>query len=234
MFIAHDVEAQVVPEAEYFTLSNTGGTLLLGLSWPWSICRSTTRRHAGTPTFHFSDVDNLPNDNTTCKTLVEALLTHCRMVGYGEILYRDDASFYGWLAQSSAAPARCSMPCNRLHIRSSSVSPSTTRRNSIRCCRRFCNHGRPRMFEDRVTALEALARAQGLDFSHGVRSGAAGHHDRNCFVWSAHTGAALDLRQGLSEPASLRQPGALEDLRDRAQQRPRSGLSARSRRSPTC
>jgi hypothetical protein len=27
------------------------------------------------------------------------------MVGYGEIRYRDDASFYGWIGQSSSAPS---------------------------------------------------------------------------------------------------------------------------------
>ena len=55
--------------------------------------------------FHFSDGDNLPGDNATCKTLVTDLLTHCRMVGYGEIRYRDDASFYGWIGQSASAPS---------------------------------------------------------------------------------------------------------------------------------
>jgi uncharacterized sporulation protein YeaH/YhbH (DUF444 family) len=27
------------------------------------------------------------------------------MVGYGEIRYRDDASFYGWIGQSATAPS---------------------------------------------------------------------------------------------------------------------------------
>ena len=40
--------------------------------------------------FHFSAGDNLPDDNTTCKALVEILLQSCRMVGYGEMHYRDE------------------------------------------------------------------------------------------------------------------------------------------------
>ena len=55
--------------------------------------------------FHFSDGDNLPDDNAVCTGLVATLLQHCSMVGYGEIRYRDDASFYGWIGQTSAAPS---------------------------------------------------------------------------------------------------------------------------------
>jgi sporulation protein YhbH len=107
VFIAHDVEAQVVPEADFFTLSNAGGTRC---SSAYQVALEYLQHHHpvarwNTYLFHFSDGDNLPNDNTTCKTLVETLLTHCRMVGYGEIRYRDDASFYGWLGQSTAAPS---------------------------------------------------------------------------------------------------------------------------------
>lgn len=55
--------------------------------------------------FHFSDGDNWPSDNAACKALAEDLLKHCTMVGYGEIRYGDDASFYGWLNQSSNRPS---------------------------------------------------------------------------------------------------------------------------------
>jgi uncharacterized protein len=107
VFIAHDVEAQVVPERDFFTISNAGGTRC---SSAYQVALEYLQQHHpaarwNTYLFHFSDGDNLPNDNMTCKTLVETLLTHCRMVGYGEIRYRDDASFYGWLGQSAAAPS---------------------------------------------------------------------------------------------------------------------------------
>ena len=36
---------------------------------------------------------------------METLLKHCSMVGYGEIRYRDDASFYGWIGQTHSAPS---------------------------------------------------------------------------------------------------------------------------------
>lgn len=107
VFIAHDVEAAVVPEAAFFTLSSAGGTrcssayqtaldYLLG-HHPAS--------HWNTYLFHFSDGDNLLHDNVTCKSLVETLLTHCRMVGYGEIRYQDDASFYGWISPTASSPS---------------------------------------------------------------------------------------------------------------------------------
>jgi uncharacterized sporulation protein YeaH/YhbH (DUF444 family) len=55
--------------------------------------------------FHFSDGDNLPSDNAACKELVETLLSHCTMAGYGEIRYGDDASFYGWIGQTAYTPS---------------------------------------------------------------------------------------------------------------------------------
>ena len=47
--------------------------------------------------FHFSDGDNWEQDNPLCKELVIKLLEQTTMVGYGEIRYRDEASFYGWV-----------------------------------------------------------------------------------------------------------------------------------------
>jgi len=98
VFIAHDTEAQIVPEQDFFALSNDGGTRCssayqtalnhIQLNHPkdrWNIYL-----------FHFSDGDNLPYDNAVCKTVVQDLLVQCNMVGYGEIQYQDEASFYGW------------------------------------------------------------------------------------------------------------------------------------------
>lgn len=96
VFIAHDTEAQVVPEQDFFALSNDGGTRC-------SSAYKTALEHLlghhpasrwNIYLFHFSDGDNLPYDNAICKALVGDLLAHCNMVGYGEIRY-DDASFYG-------------------------------------------------------------------------------------------------------------------------------------------
>ena len=46
--------------------------------------------------FHFSDGDNWEEDNPRCQALVTQLLEQTTMVGYGEIRYRDEATFYGW------------------------------------------------------------------------------------------------------------------------------------------
>ena len=107
VFIAHDTEAQVVSEQDFFGLSQGGGTRCssayqVALA---SIQQSHPAERWNTYLFHFSDGDNLPDDNAVCKALVETLLTHCRMVGYGEIRYRDDASFYGWIGQAASAPS---------------------------------------------------------------------------------------------------------------------------------
>jgi sporulation protein YhbH len=107
VFIAHDVEATVVPEAAFFTLSSAGGTRC---SSAYQTAFNHLQRHHpashwNTYLFHFSDGDNIYTDNATCKALIEALLAHCRMVGYSEIRYQDDASFYGWAGQTAASPS---------------------------------------------------------------------------------------------------------------------------------
>ncbi len=102
VFIAHDTEAAVVPEQDFFALSNDGGTRCssaykmaldhIALNHPasrWNIY-----------VFHFSDGDNLPYDNAVCKTLVQDLLVRCNMLGYGQIQYEDE-SFYHWRNQLS-------------------------------------------------------------------------------------------------------------------------------------
>src|SRR5260370_42551012 len=91
VFIAHDTEAQVVSEQAFFGLSQGGGTRCssayqVALA---SIQQSHPAERWNTYLFHFSDGDNLPDDNAVCKRLVEELLQSCRMVGYGEIRYRD-------------------------------------------------------------------------------------------------------------------------------------------------
>lgn len=105
VFIAHDVDAQIVPEQDFFTLSNSGGTCC---SSAYRIAFDHLLQHHparswNTYLFHFSDGDNWPSDNATCTEIVQALLAHCAMVGYGEIRYGDDASFYGWLSRIEPA-----------------------------------------------------------------------------------------------------------------------------------
>jgi len=107
VFIAHDVEASVVSEEAFFTLSSAGGTRC---SSAYQTALNHLQGHHpvgqwNTYLFHFSDGDNLSTDNATCKELIETLLASCRMVGYGEIRYEDDASFYGWVSSTPSSPS---------------------------------------------------------------------------------------------------------------------------------
>jgi hypothetical protein len=107
VFIAHDVKAQTVTEQEFFSISNAGGTCCSSAYRLADECLQQRHpaRNWNTYLFHFSDGDNWPSDNAVCKELVTELLPQCTMVGYGEIRYGDDASFYGWLNQNATAPS---------------------------------------------------------------------------------------------------------------------------------
>ncbi|MGZ9815786.1 sporulation protein YhbH [Peribacillus simplex] len=86
-FIAHHTEAKVVPEEDFFSKGESGGT----------ICSSVYRKalelidHKYDPVkfniypFHFSDGDNLTSDNVRCVKLVEELMNVSNMFGYGEV-----------------------------------------------------------------------------------------------------------------------------------------------------
>src|SRR5918992_1086059 len=105
VFIAHDTEARVVPEQDFFTISNSGGTLC---SSAYRVALEHLQHHHpkarwNTYVFHFSDGDNWDEDNARCKEVVTQLLDHTAMVGYGEIRYRDEATFYGWVKSFNPA-----------------------------------------------------------------------------------------------------------------------------------
>ena len=88
VFIAHHTEAKEVSRRGVFhPQGESGGT----------ICSSAYRKaleiiHDRFPSsryniypFHFSDGDNLTSDNERCVQLVNELLEHCNMFGYGEV-----------------------------------------------------------------------------------------------------------------------------------------------------
>ena len=107
VFIAHDTDAKIVPEKDFFALSNSGGTKC---SSAYQAAFDNMEQHHPMSKwniylFHFSDGDNLPYDNDVCKKIVEKLLGRCQMVGYGEIKYGDDASFYGWVGGPASPPS---------------------------------------------------------------------------------------------------------------------------------
>lgn len=86
-FIAHHTEAKVVPEEDFFSKGESGGT----------ICSSAYRKALevidkkydpkkyNIYPFHFSDGDNLTSDNARCLKLVNQLMDVSSMFGYGEV-----------------------------------------------------------------------------------------------------------------------------------------------------
>lgn len=87
VFIAHHTEAVLMEENDFFTKGESGGTIcssayklalrLMETDYP-------PDRYNIYP-FHFSDGDNLASDNLQCTALLEKVLPHCRMFGYGEV-----------------------------------------------------------------------------------------------------------------------------------------------------
>src|SRR5918992_5229074 len=98
VFIAHDTEAQIVPEQDFFTISNSGGTMCSSAYRVVleHIQQTHPKARWNNYVFHFSDGDNWAEDNARCKTFIAQLLEQTSMVGYGEIRYADEATFYGW------------------------------------------------------------------------------------------------------------------------------------------
>lgn len=87
VFISHHTEAKVVSEDEFFTLGESGGTVvssayrlaldIIGKRYPprdWNIYP-----------FHFSDGDNYYSDNDEAVRLADTLIETCNLFGYGEI-----------------------------------------------------------------------------------------------------------------------------------------------------
>ncbi len=96
IFIAHDTEASSVPEKDFFTLSNSGGTMC---SSAYALALDHITKHHP-PTrwnnyiFHFSDGDNFADDNPRCIHLIKDLLGVSTMVGYGEVNYDEIFSLH--------------------------------------------------------------------------------------------------------------------------------------------
>ncbi|MDA8443164.1 MAG: sporulation protein YhbH [Peptococcaceae bacterium] len=87
-FLAHHTEAKEVSEQEFFTRGESGGTrcssvyrLALDI-----ISKDYNPADYNIYPFHFTDGDNISSDNENCVKLVNQLLEHCNLFGYGEIL----------------------------------------------------------------------------------------------------------------------------------------------------
>lgn len=92
VFIAHDYDAKVVPEKDFFTMSNDGGTKCSSayeLAWR-DIQESRPANAWNVYCFHFSDGDNGGSDNERCAALVKEMLQRVNMFAYGEVAYKND------------------------------------------------------------------------------------------------------------------------------------------------
>lgn len=99
IFIAHDTRASIVPEENFFKISNSGGTMCssafrLALE---HIESNHPKELWNNYVFSFSDGDNWPEDNEECIKLVKQLLDICTAVGYGEI---NTDSFFNYGGQN--------------------------------------------------------------------------------------------------------------------------------------
>ncbi|WP_050182250.1 sporulation protein YhbH [Domibacillus robiginosus] len=87
VFIAHHTEALLMEENDFFTKGESGGTICSSayrLVLELMEKKYSPERYNIYP-FHFSDGDNLASDNPQCVALLEKVLPHCRMFGYGEV-----------------------------------------------------------------------------------------------------------------------------------------------------
>lgn len=86
-FLAHHTEAKEVTEEQFFTRGESGGTMassVYNLALELIEQRFPASRH-NIYAYHFSDGENLEQDNELCLRLAAKLAKICNMVGYGEI-----------------------------------------------------------------------------------------------------------------------------------------------------
>jgi hypothetical protein len=91
VFIAHDFDARMVPEKDFFEISNDGGTRCSSayeLAWQ-DIKQSRPANLWNVYCFHFSDGDNLGDDNAHCVKLVQEILQRVNMFAYGEVAWEN-------------------------------------------------------------------------------------------------------------------------------------------------
>lgn len=94
VFIAHDTEAREVEEENFFSIAESGGTMV---SSGFKLAKGIIEDRFPTTiwnnyVFAFSDGDNWMDDNSRCVDYVKEILPLCQSVGYGEVCYND--SFY--------------------------------------------------------------------------------------------------------------------------------------------
>lgn len=96
VFIAHDTEAYICNENDFFTIAESGGTKCSsGFNAALTNMKQYHPKDAwNNYVFAVSDGDNYEEDNRKCVELVDELLPHVNAMGYGEIILDDATSFY--------------------------------------------------------------------------------------------------------------------------------------------
>jgi sporulation protein YhbH len=96
IFIAHDTEAYLCNEEDFFNISESGGTKCS--SGFDAALKHIKHYHPieswNNYVFAMSDGDNYEQDNIRCVELVKELLQHVSAIGYGEITLDDLKAFY--------------------------------------------------------------------------------------------------------------------------------------------
>lgn len=92
VFIAHDYDAHIVPEQDFFSIVNSGGTRCSSaydLCWK-DIKESRPENIYNVYCFHFSDGDNWGDDDARCVKIVKEMLGRVNMFAYGEVSWKND------------------------------------------------------------------------------------------------------------------------------------------------
>ncbi len=87
VFLAHHTEAKEVPEEDFFRRGESGGTKCSSV---YQLALEVIERHYPPADYniyaiHFTDGENLQDDNPPAVELIRELTRRCRLVGYGEI-----------------------------------------------------------------------------------------------------------------------------------------------------
>lgn len=96
VFIAHDVEAFIVEEQDFFKISSSGGTKCssaLKLAYEHMKTNHPPDRY-NNYVMMFSDGDNYMNDNMICLDYANKMMDMVRAIGYGEVMLESRG---GWL-----------------------------------------------------------------------------------------------------------------------------------------
>ena len=139
VFIAHDTEAREVEEENFFSISESGGTMV---SSGFILAKKIIEERFPTTiwnnyVFAFSDGDNWPEDNEKCVNAVKEILPMCQSVGYGEVKYGDD--FYGWGGDSKLSRlARIFEADDELEKNERFINASIEKREEVyKCLKKF-------------------------------------------------------------------------------------------------